>query len=161
MTTKSMAYDHPAYLTRMQHVFPAKAAGASSTYEKFVAFTAMTLFSLGVSTVTAGTSSYTLWNGTATVTTTGTGDSITGYKVMAAGGTSTYGPFALNAAALGFNKIQLAGAGTASYAGSATADGGVPMAQGDVFYLVTGTDANAVIVPCIEFAIAPGAAVSN
>jgi hypothetical protein len=156
-----MAYDHPAYTVRGCHQPSAQAAGASKTYDKFVAFTALTIFSIGVTTVTAGTSSYTAWNGTATVTTTGTGDTITGFRVFAAGGTATYGPFALDQAILGFRRIQLSGNGTASYLGSATSDGGIQLSQGDQFYVQRGTDATAVQLPIIEYGLQAGASVSN
>jgi hypothetical protein len=156
MTTKSFAYDHAAYLTRMVHSPAAQVAGASKTYDKFVAFTAMQVFSIGATTVTAGTSTYTAWNGTATVTTTGTGDTITGFKVSGTA-TSTYGPYALDNAAGSFRRIQISQTGV----GSATADGGVALAQGDYFYCQRGTDATAVQLPVIEYAIAPNAVVSN
>ncbi len=155
MTIKSQAYDHPAYQARLQHGFDTQAAGASKAYGKFVAFTDMKVFSIGVTTVTAGTSTYTAWNGTATVTTTGTGDTIAGIKVSGTT-TSTYGPYALDQAAGGFRRIQLSGTG----AGSATADGGIDLAQGDTFHVVRGTDATAVQVCCMEYALKPGASVT-
>lgn len=156
MTTKSMAYDHPAYTARYVHQPSAAAAGASKVYDKFCAFTAMHAYSIGVNTVTAGTSTYTAWNGTATVTTTGTGDTITGYKLSGTT-TSTYGPFANDAAVGSFRRIQISGTG----AGSSTADGGVALAQGDLFWVQRGTDATAVVVPVVEFTIDPGSTVSN
>jgi hypothetical protein len=161
MTTKSFAYDHPAYLARMAHQPAAQAAGASKTYDKFLAYADLTVFSISSYTVTAGTSSYTAWNGTATVTTTGTGDTITGFRVFAGGGTATFGPYALNAAAGSINRIQIYGTGTASYAGSATSDGGVQLSAGDLFYVQRGTDATAVQVPSIEYAFRAGANFSN
>ena len=45
MTTKSMMYDAPAYLARQSFVPPAQVAGASKTYDKFVAFTASIVLS--------------------------------------------------------------------------------------------------------------------
>lgn len=156
MTTKSMAYDHPAYLARMQNQFDAQVAGASKSYSKFVAFTAMHVFSILTNTVTAGTSTYTAWNGTATVTTTGTGDTITGFKLSGTT-TSTYGPFANDAAAGGVRRYQLSGTG----AGSNTTDGGIALAQGDLFWVARGTDATAVVVPCFEYGIDPGVVISN
>ncbi len=156
MTTKNMAYDHPAYVARMQWQFDTQAAGASKAYGKFAAFTAMHVFAIGATTVTAGTSTYTAWNGTATVTTTGTGDTLAGIKVSGTS-TSTYGPYALDAAAGGYRRIQISGTG----AGSSTADGGVALAQGDIFYVVRGTDTTAVEVPHMEYGIDPGATVSN
>lgn len=53
MATKSMAYDHAAYIT--PYVIPGDiAAAVSSKSARFAAFTAMTLKSLNVSVITAG-----------------------------------------------------------------------------------------------------------
>lgn len=156
MTTKNMGYDHAAYLARMCQTVAAQVAGASKTYDKFVAFTNMHVFSIGATCVTAGTSTYTAWNGTATVTTTGTGDTLSGFKVSGTT-TTTYGPYALDAAAGGFRRIQLSGTGI----GSSTADGGVGLLQGDLFYMQRGTDATAVQVPVMEYAVDPFASISN
>lgn len=156
MTTKNMGYDNPAYLARSQHQPGAQVAGASKVYDKFVAFTSMHVFSIITNTVTAGTSTYTAWNGTATVTTTGTGDTITGYKLSGTT-TSTYGPYANDAAAGGVRRYQMSGTG----AGSNTADGGVALLQGDLFWVQRGTDATAVVVPAVEYSIDPLASISN
>lgn len=155
MAQKNMAYDHPAYLVRMCNSFGANTAGASTATSKFVAFTNMHVFALGATTFVAGTSTYTAWNGTATVTTTGTGDQISGIKVSGTT-TSTYGPYALSAAAGSYSRIQISQTGV----GSATADGGVSLAAGDTFHLVRGTDATAVQITNIEYAIDPQANVS-
>lgn len=156
MTQQSMAYDHPAYQIRMQNQFDAQVAGASKSYSKFIAFTNMHVYSIMTNTVTAGTSTYTAWNGTATVTTTGTGDTITGFKLSGTT-TSTYGPFANDAAAGGVRRYQLSGTG----AGSNTADGGIAMLPGDLFWVARGTDATAVVVPCIEYDLDQNSLVSN
>lgn len=156
MTTKSMAYDHPTYLQHMAHGFDAQVAGASKAYNKFCAFTALKVFAINVTTVTAGTSTYTAWNGTATVTTTGTGDTVAGIKVSGTT-TTTYGPYALDAAAGGFRQIQIYQSGAAA----PTSDGGLALAQGDTFHVVRGTDATAVEVVGIEYGINPGATIVN
>lgn len=155
MSTKSMMYDHPAYIVRACNSYGANAAGASSATSKFVAFTSLHVFSINATTFVAGTSTYTAWNGTATVTTTGTGDQISGIKVSGTT-TSTYGPYALSAAAGGFSRIQISGTGI----GSSTADGGVALVAGDTFHLVRGTDATAVQVTTIEYGVDPNALVS-
>jgi len=155
MVQKSMAYDHPAYINRLCHAFGANTAGASSATAKFVAFTSMHVFSINATSFVVGTSSYTAWNGTATVTTTGTGDSIAGIKVSGTS-TSTYGPYALDAIQGAFRRVQISGTG----AGSSTADGGVALTAGDTFHLVRGTDATAVEVTAIEYALDPFASVS-
>lgn len=156
MSTKSMAYDHPAYLARLQQNFGANTAGASAAYAKFAAFTAMHVYSIGLTCVTAGTSTHTGWNGTATVTTTGTGATITAFKVSGTT-TSTYGPYVTDAAAGGFRRIQVDHTGV----GSSTADGGVSIAQGDLWYHQLGTDATSVQVSNMEYSLDPGATVSN
>jgi NAD(P)H-hydrate repair Nnr-like enzyme with NAD(P)H-hydrate dehydratase domain len=155
MTQKNMMYDHPAYIARLCHSFGANAAGASSVTAKFVAFTNLHVFSIGATSFVVGTSTYTAWNGTATVTTTGTGDLISGIKVSGTA-TSTYGPYALSAAQGGFSRVQISGTGI----GSSTADGGVALAAGDTFHLVRGTDATAVEVTVLEFGVDPFASVT-
>lgn len=155
MSQKSMMYDHPAYINRLCHAYGATTAGAAAVTAKFTAFTSMHVFSITSTSFVVGTSTYTAWNGTATVTTTGTGDTVAGIKVSGTT-TSTYGPFALNAVQGGYNRIQISGTG----AGSSTADGGVSLVAGDTFHLVRGTDATAVQAPVIEYAIDPLASVS-
>lgn len=156
MSQKSMMYDHPAYISRLCHSYGANTAGASSATAKFTAFTSLHVFSITSTSFVVGTSTYTAWNGTATVTTTGTGDTISGIKVSGTT-TSTYGPYALNVVQGGYNRIQISGTGI----GSSTADGGVSLVAGDTFHLVRGTDATAVQVPVIEYAIDPLASISN
>ncbi len=156
MSQKSMMYDHPAYIARLCHAYGANTAGSTSLTAKFLAFTPLHVYSINATSFVVGTSSYTAWNGTATVTTTGTGDQISGIKVSGTS-TSTYGPYALSAVQGGFQRIQISGTGV----GSSTADGGVSMAAGDTFHLVRGTDATAVEVTAIEYSIDPLASVSN
>ena len=155
---KSMAYDHPQYVVRQTFKPPANVAGASKVFDKFVAWTTMVLYSFGAGVVTAGTSTYTAWNGTATVTTTGTGDTLTGLLVKASGGTTTYGPFAIDAAAGGVNQISIGGTATVtgtSYVGTAAMGGGtfagIALALGDQFSVTRGTDATAVQTVFYEY----------
>jgi hypothetical protein len=155
MSQKSMMYDHPAYIIRQGEVLGNTAAGTAGATSKWIAFTSSHIFSIGVTTLTAGTSTYTAWNGTATVTTTGTGDQISGIKISGAT-TSTYGPYALSAAVGGFSRIQISGTGI----GSATADGGVSFAAGDQFYLQRGTDTTGLQLGVIEYALDPNALVT-
>lgn len=156
MTQKSMMYDHAAYVARSQHQPSAQVAGASKAYDKFTAFTAMLVYSIGVTCVAAGTSTYTGWNGTSTVTSTGTGDTITGFKVSGTA-TNTYGPYVIDAPVGGFRRIQMFQTGLSS----ATSDGGIPLLQGDIFYVQRGTDATAVQNPCVEYGVQPNALISN
>lgn len=70
MSTKSLAYDHPAYLARnsSQVVCPAVAASASAA--KFLAFSAIRVKSIKGLTVVAGTAAgagYDIYNGTSSV----------------------------------------------------------------------------------------------
>ena len=190
MTTKNMGYDHPAYLARQQHSFPSLAAGASGITSKFVAFANLQVYSVTAATVTAGssTSTYTQWNGTATVTAV-SADSFSVIRVanIAAAGTtpvlttSTYGPFVnapyngtLTATQTGLavvaNNIALYGtitntAGTATnaqvQAGSNAGTGGFTINQGDIVYCTRGTDASAVTALALEFSIVPLANVTN
>jgi hypothetical protein len=156
MSQKSMMYDHPAYIARASEAFGATTAGSGAVTSKWIAFTASHVFSIAATSFVVGTSTTTGWNGTATVTATGTGDLISGIKVSGTT-TSTYGPYALNAAAGGFSRIQIFQTGV----GSATSDGGVAFAAGDTFHLVRGTDATAVQVCGIEYSIDPLASISN
>ena len=182
MATKNMAYDHPAYLARLSHAFPALAAGANGATSKFVAFANMMVYGVVASLVTAGTSTSTLYNGTATVTNIN-GDSFSLVRVMnnAAPGvapslsTATYGPFALslyNGTATG-TQTNAAGVtvvvpvnGTATTgqaqagAGASPFTGGVAVNQGDQLYILRGTDATAVSGFSLDYAVTPLASVT-
>lgn len=180
MSSKSMAYDHPTYLTRTVFNFPSVAAGASGVTSKFVAFANLVVYGLQVAAVAIGaaTSSYTGWNGTATVTAT-VADQISLIRVMntAAPGaapamaTGTYGPFIVanyNGTGTGtqtnqvgvLNYISLAGVGTgAVQAGSAAALGGIAVNQGDLLYCTRGTDTLAVTAIAMDYSVAPLASV--
>jgi hypothetical protein len=175
MATKNMGYDHPAYIARYSHVFPALAAGASGNTSKFVAFTALQIFAAVFSLTTAGTSTSTLWNGTATVTNIN-GDSFSVIRItnIAAQGaspvlsTATYGPFAAslyNGTATGtqtnaagaYGSVALSGTATTGQAqvGAPASTGGFSVNQGDQIYIVRGTDATAVTGFALEYAPTP------
>lgn len=154
MAQKDMAYDHPSYIVRHQHAFNQGAAGASLALGKFSAFAAMKVFAIHATIVVAGTSTYTAWNGTATATA-NPGDQLSGIRVSGTT-TTTYGPYALNAAAGGFHRIQISQSG----AGSNTAGGGVSLAAGDTFHVVRGTDATATIAAGFEWGADPGSSVT-
>lgn len=175
MTTKSMGYDNPAYLARSVHAFGQNTAGASTAFAKFVAFTGLTIFSITANLLTVGTSTYTAWNGTNTVTSAIKGDSFSLIRVTntsttatPALATSTYGPFALtsydgtatntqtNAAGVAVN-VALSGTG----AGSNTANGGFTVNQGDTLHILRGTDATAVSAFSMEYGITPLANVTK
>jgi hypothetical protein len=56
MASKSMAYDHPTYVTRHCAPFKLPATAASTTVQKFIAFTAMKVKSISLVVDIAGTS---------------------------------------------------------------------------------------------------------
>lgn len=173
MTQKQMMYDHPATIVRQSYGYGQNAAGASTNFGKFVAFTALQLFAIQATSITAGTSTQTAWNGTGTQVVIN-GDQFYGIHVFAGNGvaatTATHGPFAL---AFGtgtgtmtsgvFTRIQLSGTGVTGnvQAGTNTADGGIVLNPGDTFHILRGTDATAVSAFSIEYGIQPNANVSN
>jgi len=179
MTQKSMVYDHPTYVDRGWHTFGQNAAGASTAFSKFVAFTSMLAFAVQATLVTAGTSTATAYNGTAT-TTTINGDSFYLVHVFANGAagtgavsTATHGPFNIgsyNGTATGTQtatagntvRIQLSGTGVTGnvQAGASAADGGIAVNQGDTLHVLRGTDATAVSAFTLELQVAPLANVS-
>lgn len=181
MTTRSMAYDHSTYTTRGHIPLYNPAAGASAVTLKYCAFTALNIFAIASNLITAGTSTATLWNGTATVTEIdGQTYSVIRITNTAAPGatpvlaTSTYGPFALslyngtqtatqtNIAGVG-NYVELFGPGTSGQLqiGTNTGVGGFTVNQDDILYVVQGTDATAVGSYTLEYNVTPLASVSN
>ncbi|MFA6125408.1 hypothetical protein [Sphingomonas sp.] len=159
MSVGSKNYAHPAYLARTTQNEAQNAAGASASFAKYVAFTDEKVHSVFVKTLTAGTSTHTGWNGTATVTTTGTGATIAGIKISGTT-TSTYGPYVLSAAAAGFQRLEIDHTGVGSATSTNEADKYIALTTGDTFYLQMGTDATAVILPGFEKSIAPTGAIS-
>lgn len=169
MTTKNMAYDHPAYVARLAHSFGPNTAGASTAFAKFAAFTGLTIFSVTASQITAGTSTYTAWNGTSTITNiNGDSFSVIVVRNSAAMGatpslaTSTYGPYTVglyNGTATG-TQTTVAGAYVAVGLGTATGvaapvPGGFTVNQGDTVHILRGTDATAVVSYAMEYGITP------
>jgi hypothetical protein len=162
---KSFGYDHPSYTTR-QSVNSIMTAGSAGVSAKFVAFANMILFGLQTFTTVAGTSTYTYTQGgTATVAVAATQLSLIRLTNTASAGatvalsTSTYGPYTIGGAFVttgtltnqvgAFSQFQLnTNTGTAGY-------GGIPINQGDQFYVVNGTDATAVELVTIDYQIAP------
>jgi hypothetical protein len=171
MTQKSMAYDHAAYLARITHAFGQNAAGASTNFSKFVAFTNMVCFSIMAAAITAGTSTQTQANGTGTVVNVN-GDQFNLIHVIngATVSTATHGPFSLSTGTSTttttagiFTRVQLSGAGVTGnvQAGLSAADGGIVVNPGDTLHILRGTDATAVSAYALELAIAPLSNVSN
>ena len=166
MATKNMAYDSPAYIARQTYAYGQNAAGASTNFGKFVAFTNMMVYSVTAALITAGTSTTTAWNGTATGTAIN-GDSFSVIHVFngTAVTTATHGPFALANGAAGTNtttagqfvNVALSGTGTSGnvQAGTNTAPGGILVNAGDTIHVLRGTDATAVAAYAIEYGVAP------
>ena len=130
MATKSMAYDHPAYLvpvTSSDVVGP----GAATTYARFCAYTAMVLKSVQIQVATLGTASA----------------ACTIYKVSAGTTTTSLAAYAMSTSAVGVTTNLLIGA-----AGT--------MVQGDSLYILTGADATARQVAAYELNLGPGATVT-
>lgn len=138
-TSKSMGYDHPVYLARLVHQFPNLTAGSAATSSKFVAFTNMLVYSISAVLATSGgTSTYTNWNGTSTVTAIGaqTFSLVRIFNTATAGatpvlGTATYGPFVqslyngtatgtqTNSTASGlYNNVELFNSNLSTYSGT-------------------------------------------
>lgn len=130
-------------------------AGASGAFSKFCAFADMKVMAIVANVVTAGTSTFTAWNGTATVTQTA-GDSVSGIRVSGTT-TTTHGPFTVGGGAGAVRRIEL---GTSTGAGQPTGGPGLPLNAGDVFHLVRGTDATAVTAVACELQLATTAALT-
>lgn len=178
MSLKSMAYDHPSYLTRVGSFNSIMVAGSGGVSGKFVAFANMLLFGLTTFSTVAGTSTFTggLVGGPSGVNaTTGVAVAATQLNLIritntaAAGATialstTTIGPFTVGGVFLGAggtatNQIgasnQFALNTTAGTAGL----GGVQINQGDQIFVVNGTDATAVELVSIDYQILPLASV--
>ena len=182
---KSMAYDHPTYIARKDAQLGATAAGAAALSEKFVAFTALTIFAVVANIIATGSSTYGPgWNGTATVAKAVGAQTFSVIRVMNTAlpgvtpslSTATYGPFIAslydgtstntqtNSSKPGFsNYVQLSGTATTgtAQAGASAADGGFNVNQGDVLYVVQGSDATATAAYALEYGVTPLASVTN
>lgn len=130
MATKNMAYDHPAYLVPVTSS-DVVGTGATTTFARFAAYTAMVLKSVQVSVATLGTAS----------------SACTIYKISAGTTTTSLGAYAVSTQPVGYTtNILIGAAGT--------------MAQGDSLYIVTGADATARQVAAYELNLVPGANVT-
>ena len=136
MATKSMAYDHPAYLTR--HLISGSIAAAASSKTNQVAMpTAVSLKSAVVTVVTAG----------------GTANTIDVIR-QATGGT------ALTTMCTIANAIGTAVGGVTTYAMMTHASASA-LAQGDVIWAQKGSaDGTGVYAVGIEYVLVPGANVT-
>lgn len=171
MTTKSMSYDHAAYISRSQLAYPQNAAGASTAFGKLTTFANAQVFAVTAAAVVISTSTQTAWNGTGTVVNIA-GDQFYAIHVIngAAVTTATHGPFSLSTGTATVTntigvvtRVQLSATGVTGnvQAGASAADGGVASNAGDTWHILRGTDATAVSVFAIEYGLQPGANVSN
>ena len=158
-------YDNPVYQARA--VFHSTlTAGSGGVSTKFVAFANLLLFGLNAQTLILGTSTYTnTVTGVGTATVSGqqlnliriTQTQAFGATIALA--TSTIGPF------LAGGNFTGGGTGTAQIGGynqfalNTSGAGGLPINQGDQFFVVSGTDATATTSVDIDFQIQPLAAV--
>ena len=116
MTTKSLAYDHAAYIARVGAPMGEAGGAATTQYGKFAAFTAAIAFSAQFTTTVAGTVAG------------------HGFQVVKISGTTT--------TALGTQTIGTATAGsTFNLVLAGTATGGVALLQGDVLAAISLADA--------------------
>ena len=158
MATKSMGYDHAAYLAVLQQpalsVAGTGITGNGTNTQKYVAFTSMLIKSITALSTVLGTSADTCLlfritnNGTTAVST-----------VTA---TYTFGTVLASAAYYGNAVLNTASAVSTSAATSNTLTIGASPAllQGDTWYVQKGTDATATVVYAVEQAILPLANVS-
>lgn len=129
MTTKSMAYDNPTYVTR-QGIALGEAGGAATTdYAKFVAFTGMIGYSAQLTVTVAGTATS------------------HGFDVLKISGTATT---TLGSAILGTDA-----AGTTINVPLVATTGGVPLLQGDILTLASLADATGKAAVAYEVGAAP------
>jgi hypothetical protein len=130
MTTKNMAYDHPAYQAVLA-VPSGNLVGSGGTGTKMAAFTAMQVKAVQIATTVLSTSA----------------DVISVVKVTGVGGTNT------TTSTTAYGTM-----GSGAYIGNMTPTlpaNQVSLQQGDVFYAQKGTDATGTFVGMIELAILP------
>lgn len=131
MTQFSKAYDDRQQDMHLSVSGGATTAGNAANSNRFVAFTAMTLYAAQATVLVAGTSATT---GAALI-----------LKVLTSTGTTTCGTFTLGSSTAST---------TFNLAASAT-PGGVALAQGDVVFVTNGTDASSVAAVAYEVGFIP------
>ena len=170
MTQKSLAYDHATYIARTNTLL-GTISGANGLSSRFAAFAQLQILSVTAYQATVGTSTSTAWNGTAT-TTAINGDTFSVIHIAnsAAQGatpvltTNTHGPYNLslyNGTATA-TQTTVAGSwvnvvlGTNTGLGPAVpSTGGFTVNQGDLLYVIKGTDATSVIAANLEYNVLP------
>lgn len=175
MALTSLAYDNPAYTARGTYN-SIMTAGSGGVSAGFVAFANMALFSLTTHTTVAGTSTYTtgLVGGPPGVGTAGPAVAATQLSLIRITNTATSGAtVALSTTTIGPFTVAgsfLSAAGTATNQVGASnlfslntgtgQSGGVRINRGDRIYVVNGTDATAVELVSIDYAVLPGSEIT-
>lgn len=165
MALLQRGYNDPAFQARSAAFLGAITAGSGGVTSKFAAHAALLLFSLSTYQTVAGTSTYTnTVGGTGTSVINGQQLSVIVIQNTASSGataalsTTTIGPFIAGGGFVsggtgtgqvgGINQFALnTASGTAGF-------GGLPIAAQSQFYVVSGTDATAVNLCTIDYAIA-------
>lgn len=147
-------FSDPSYQVRQSQSLVSTAAGSGGVTDKWVTHANVLLFSLNLSLLGTGTSTYSGTTGGQqinlitiinTSTTTAVALSTTTYGPFLAGGTGAA------AQVSGYNQYALnTTAGVAGY-------GGIPVPQGSVVYCVSGTDATATTLVTVDYQINTGA----
>lgn len=135
MATKSMAYDHPAYLVPVTPSFTTT-AGASGVGAKFLAFTDLVMKSATATLATTGTL-------------TAAGNMQLTFQKRSTNGTTS----------VGFVNLNPFGTATVNPVGTQVALTGT-LTKGEQLVAVSGTDATMVAVVSYELYLAPGANVT-
>lgn len=135
MSTKSMAYDHATYLTRMGVALGETTAGATTASCKYAAFTAMIAFSAQLTVTTAGTAAG------------------HGFSICKISGTAT--------TTYAITTIGTAVAGTTTNVLLSTVSGGQTLIQGDILEAVTLVDATGKAAVAYELNAQPTATVTS
>lgn len=133
MTTKSMIYDHSAYIVRLPIVSGVNTANTS--FPDAAAFTALNAYSATFTIVTAGTSA--------------AGNNWVINKIS---GTTT--------TALATATLTTSAAGTVVNVPLSTTTGGIAMIQGDLLFAAKGTDTVGVAALVYEVALQPGTTIT-
>lgn len=134
MASKSMAYDHPAYLAVIPVALAPCAAGASAIGGRFVAWTSMAIKSVSSAVITTGTST----------------THIQRLLIYRNGGTST------ETTAL----FTLGSAGLSTGVGNFAATSTMTLGSGDIVAGLQGSDSQMVSAFTLELVITPGANVT-
>lgn len=126
MSTRAASYDSPIY--QAHHTYGGEAGGAATTqYAKFAAWTAMAAYAVQLTCTVVGTAGISTW---------------AALKVNT-GGTTTTALLSLSTGTVGLSyNVVLS-----------TSPGGLALAQGDIFTIVSGGDATAKLAVSYELGL--------